>query len=69
MLSYFIPFFQANSFAIACVLTGCSLFLLGAAKVKLTEKNWFISGMEMLMVGGIAAVCAYGIGSFLAGFA
>jgi VIT1/CCC1 family predicted Fe2+/Mn2+ transporter len=54
---------------LAAVLTGVTLFLLGALKVRITEKNWLKSGIEMLVVGGIAAVAAYLIGLFLSGLA
>ncbi len=56
-----------NQFFVAGVLTGLTLFALGALKVRITERNWFISGLEMLMVGGIAATAAYLIGYFLSG--
>lgn len=54
-----------NPFIIASVVTGLTLFALGALKVKVTGQNWFLSGLEMFMVGGIAAASAYGVGAFL----
>lgn len=63
------PFIGLNTFLTASVLTGVTLFVLGALKVKITGKNWFKSGIEMLVVGGIAAAAAYGIGYLLAGLA
>lgn len=65
----YIPLFQAQTFTIASVLTGLTLFTLGALKVRITEKNWLTSGLEMLIVGGIAAVSAYLIGVLLSGLA
>jgi len=46
----------------ASVLTGLTLFALGAMKVRITERNWLYAGLEMLIVGGIAAAAAYGVG-------
>lgn len=69
VLSSFIPVVQENTFLIAGILTGLTLFLLGTLKVLITAKNWFVSGFEMLIVGGIAAFAAYGIGVLLAGLA
>lgn len=69
ILAKFIPFLARNEFVAASILTGFTLFLLGAAKVKVTGKNWLKSGLEMLIVGGIAAAAAYGIGKALAGLA
>lgn len=56
-----------NPFIIACVLTGITLFLLGALKVKITGQNWFIAGLETFLVGGVAALSAYGVGVLLGG--
>ncbi|MFA6073580.1 MAG: VIT1/CCC1 transporter family protein [Candidatus Woesearchaeota archaeon] len=62
-----IPFFELHTLLIACILTGLTLFTLGALKVKVTGKNWIYSGFEMLIIGGITATAAYGIGYLLAG--
>ena len=69
VLSQFIPILQQNTFLFATLLTGITLFALGALKVRITEQNWFYSGLEMFVVGGIAAFAAYGIGYFLSGLA
>lgn len=64
-----IQFVQNNTFAVASILTGVTLFILGALKVRITDRNWFLSGLEMLIVGGIAAASAYGIGVLFSGLA
>lgn len=75
LLAYLLLFFfpQAvlpfGSFAWSSVLTAFTLFALGALRVKFTNRNLLTSGLEMLLVGGLAAVAAYGIGYFLAGLA
>jgi len=69
VLARVVPFLAANTFVVACVLTGLTLFGLGAQKVRITNKNWFVSGMEMLILGGVAAAAAYGIGVLLQGLA
>lgn len=69
ILALFIPSISAARFPIACVLTGMTLFGLGAFKTTITGKNWIKSGTEMLLVGGIAAVAAYCIGLLLGGLA
>ncbi|MER1952731.1 MAG: VIT1/CCC1 transporter family protein, partial [Aerococcus urinaeequi] len=61
----FSPFLMNNTFTVASVLTGLTLFTLGAVKSRLTLTNWFKSGMEMLLIGGAAAIVAYGIGYIL----
>ncbi len=67
VLGTFSGFAAANQFVMASVLTGLALFTLGALKVQVTRRNILVSGLEMLLLGGIAAAVAYGIGYFLAG--
>ena len=69
VISLFIPAIAGLRFPLACGLTGATLFGLGALKTSITGKNWFISGIEMLLVGGIAAVAAYVVGLLLGGLA
>ncbi|MHA7119001.1 VIT1/CCC1 transporter family protein [Aerococcus viridans] len=58
-------FLMENTFIVASILTGLTLFILGAIKSKLTLTNWVRSGMEMLLVGGATALIAYMIGFIL----
>lgn len=64
-----VPVATFNTFAVACVSTAVTLFVLGALKVKVTERNWILSGLETLLVGGAAALAAYLVGVFLRGLA
>lgn len=54
-----------NLFLFACIFTGMALFLIGAARTFFSETSWFKGGIEMLFVGGLAAVIAYFIGAFI----
>ncbi len=54
-------------FPVSLVLSAAALFGLGAAKVFVTERNFLRSGLEMLIVGGLAAVVAYVVGALLKG--
>ncbi len=60
---------QPYTFTSACVLTGITLFALGAIKTRVTGRNWLVSGLETFAVGGVAALAAYGIGVALSGLA
>ncbi len=68
VLAQFIPALASNAFIVSSVLTGVTLFILGATKSKVTGANWLRSGLEMLIVGGLAAAAAYLIGYLLGGF-
>lgn len=53
------------TFWLACGCTGLTLFALGAVKTRITGRNWFKSGLETLLVGGLAAAAAYVVGVLL----
>lgn len=50
------------AFLYASLATGVALFAIGAARSIFMEKSWISAGLEMFIVGGIAASTAYGIG-------
>jgi len=63
------PFFFLSStdqaFIYSIISTAVTLFFVGALRTLITRRHWFLSGLEMLSVGGIAALLAYSIGFFL----
>ncbi len=67
IVARFIPFFAAHTFALACILTGITLFILGTLKVYFTRQAWYRAGLEMLLLGGFAAAAAYVVGVLLGG--
>ena len=67
MLELFLPIAPAVAFVVSLALSGVALFVLGAAKVLVTERNALRSGMEMLLIGGLAAGVAYLVGALLKG--
>lgn len=73
LLPYIAAFFSAavarNAYFLSVALTFITFFLVGSAKIYVTGKNWLLSGLETLAIGGLAAVIAYGIGYLLRGLA
>jgi VIT1/CCC1 family predicted Fe2+/Mn2+ transporter len=67
LLGLFVTLPDGVAFPISLVLSGLALFGLGATKVLVTENNPWRSGLEMLLVGGLAAVVAYAVGALLKG--
>ncbi len=63
VVAMIVPEIRPLSFVINCVLTACTLFMLGAVKTKFTGRNWFLSGLEMLGMGGVSAVIAFVVGN------
>ena len=60
-----LPVATSTAFITSMVLSAITLFSLGAAKVVVTQRNPLRSGLEMLLVGGLAAVVAYVVGAAL----
>jgi VIT1/CCC1 family predicted Fe2+/Mn2+ transporter len=67
LLGLFMPIPSSIQFSASLILSGLALFGLGAAKVLVTRLNPFRSGIEMLVVGGLAAGVAYVVGALLKG--
>ncbi|MBS3100730.1 VIT1/CCC1 transporter family protein [Candidatus Woesearchaeota archaeon] len=65
VFSYFAPFFQRNTFAIAVVMTLVALFAVGAIKSYVTRVKPLKSVFQTVFVGGAAAAISYYIGFFL----
>jgi VIT1/CCC1 family predicted Fe2+/Mn2+ transporter len=65
ILGFFMPIAPTVAFVISLILSALALFGLGAAKVWVTERNPWRSGLHMLLVGGLAAGVAYVVGVLL----
>ena len=52
-------------FTYSCVLTGISFLFIGLLRSHVAHTNWLRSVFETLLLGGIAAVLAYYVGSIL----
>lgn len=65
VLGLVVPIDEATALRISAVLTAVALFALGTARVLVTERKWWRSGLEMLVVGGLAALVAYVTGLVL----
>ncbi len=62
VLPFFVfPMQQAQ--LVTFVTTIAGLFFVGALKTRWTGKNWLVSGLEMLAVGGGVAVVGYALGT------
>jgi VIT1/CCC1 family predicted Fe2+/Mn2+ transporter/rubrerythrin len=66
-----IPFFFARGFGAVAASLGISIaahFAVGAAKSLITARSWWTSGLEMTMVGIIAGVITYMLGTLFGTF-
>jgi vacuolar iron transporter family protein len=62
--AYLLPWFEGTRFAGAVILALATLFAVGAGRAFFTRRGWFVSGLEMLAIGALAAVVAYAVGAF-----
>ena len=62
-----LPISPQVAFPISIALSALALFGLGVSKVLVTKLNPIRSGLEMLLVGGLAAGVAYLVGALLKG--
>lgn len=56
-------------FLYSAILTAIAFFTIGLAKGRVVDKRWWLSGLETLGVGGIAAALAFAAGAVLEGVA
>jgi VIT1/CCC1 family predicted Fe2+/Mn2+ transporter len=64
LVAYLLPLPSDSRFIAAVILTAATLFSVGAARSFVTGLSPLRSGLEMLLIGALAAVAAYLIGAF-----
>jgi VIT1/CCC1 family predicted Fe2+/Mn2+ transporter len=69
VMAFVVPSFGARALVLSVGVTSLSLFCVGAARRFVTRRSWWVSGLEFLGVGGLAAACAFAVGHFLSGLA
>ncbi|OHB03582.1 MAG: hypothetical protein A3B03_02560 [Candidatus Zambryskibacteria bacterium RIFCSPLOWO2_01_FULL_42_41] len=68
LIPYFFNTSPSARFSVAIAATAISLFVVGALRTLVTGSHWLRSGLEMLFVGGIAALAAYIVGAAVRAF-
>lgn len=67
LLPYVVGLAGSRAFAWATVAAAVTLFIVGSLRTRITQRPWLLAGLEMLLVGGVAAVVAYAVGRGLRG--
>jgi len=65
LVPYFVGLTARETFPYAIVATALILFTVGSLRTLITYRRWWLSGLEMLGVGMVAAGVAYAVGAFL----
>ena len=62
LVPYIFGFSTDHQFAVSSLLAAGMFFSVGAARTLITKGNFLKAGIEVLIMGGIAALVAYGVG-------
>lgn len=61
-----VPYFAGStSLWLALGVGGVGLFAVGAVVARFTARRWWLSGLRQLVLGALAAVATYAIGSLI----
>lgn len=55
----------SQAFILSIILTGVTMFTIGALRSILSPSRWFKSGLEVLLIGSVAAFAAYFVGDII----
>lgn len=72
MLPYFLEFLGApiqhsQQFGLSILATIIALFIVGASRTFITKGTWWKNGLEVLLIGAVAATVAYLLGAVVEG--
>jgi VIT1/CCC1 family predicted Fe2+/Mn2+ transporter len=67
LLSHVMPGWSVSAFPLSCAFTGTAMFTVGALRSLVIPRSWLKSGLEMLLVGSVAAAVAFAVGRITAG--
>jgi len=67
LLGLLYPISSTEAFTASVIISALTIFGLGVAKATVTKLNPLRSGLDMLLVGGLAASVAYVVGALLRG--
>ncbi len=62
LIPYIVGFFGAQQFFVSSLLAGLAFFAVGASRRFVTQGSFLKGGLEILFIGGVAALMSYGVG-------
>lgn len=65
LLEFVFGWFQGQQFLLSCLLTSAAFVVIGFIKGGITGQNRIRASFETLLIGGVAALVSYFVGSFL----
>lgn len=57
-----------KQFLMSVIATLTAMFFVGSLRTYVIKGNWWKNGLEMLLVGSVAAVAAYSLGAYIESF-
>ncbi|OGG73327.1 hypothetical protein A3A38_01390 [Candidatus Kaiserbacteria bacterium RIFCSPLOWO2_01_FULL_53_17] len=65
LMPFLAPSATEDAFHTSAIATALAFFIVGACRSLVIKKHALLAGLEMLFVGGAAAIIAYALGSFV----
>ena len=62
VLPFFFIYSDVSAFWISSAVAGAMFFIIGASRSVFTKRKWLWSGLEMFLIGGLAAFISYAVG-------
>jgi vacuolar iron transporter family protein len=66
LMPYMFPRVPVDRFALSVALTALAMFLVGASRALIANVLWWRAGLEMLGLGAVVALLAFGSGAVVA---
>jgi VIT1/CCC1 family predicted Fe2+/Mn2+ transporter len=68
LLAFVVPGAEQHRFNLSSLIAAGTLFAVGGARALVVRGSWWKDGLEMLGVGGAAAIVAYSVGAWVSGW-
>jgi len=65
LLNSIFGIWEENTFFMSCLFTSVAFIFVGQVRGRISKHSKIVSVLETLLIGGVSALVAYGVGAFL----